>query len=50
MNYWRQTKTYQCMGCGWRLLHDRMHGHVSYHCPARHQDKPSGPSKECDHE
>lgn len=34
-NHWMQTKTYVCLGCGERLLHDRMHGHWAFHCPAR---------------
>lgn len=37
---WLQTKEYVCTGCGVRLLHDRMHNHVSFHCPARPGARP----------
>lgn len=43
MNHWRQTKRYRCAGCGLRgVLHDKMHGHVMFECPARPQ-KPKRP-------
>lgn len=39
-NHWLQTKRYVCTGCGARLLHDQMHRHVSFECPARRRRAP----------
>lgn len=36
---WRQKRTYTCVTCGVQLLHDQMHGHVAYRCPARPMPK-----------
>jgi hypothetical protein len=37
MNRWLQRKTYACLLCGLRLLHDRMYHHVLFECPMREQ-------------
>jgi predicted RNA-binding Zn-ribbon protein involved in translation (DUF1610 family) len=37
MNPWLQRKTYTCVRCGKRLLHDLMHHHVLFECPMREQ-------------
>jgi hypothetical protein len=35
MNPWQQTRKYTCFGCGEKLLHDLMHSHWAFKCPAR---------------
>lgn len=40
-NHWLQCRLFTCLGCGERLLHDKMHGHVSFACSARPVVKPN---------
>ena len=35
MNWWRQTKIYECLACGVRYLHDRARHHALYACRFR---------------
>ncbi len=42
MNHRLQTRYFRCTGCGASLLHDRMHGHWAFECPAR-QPRPTTP-------
>jgi len=38
-NPWKQTRLYECSGCARLFLHDLMHSHWAFRCPARPMPK-----------